>query len=172
MKKKTTLSDLILLGLEKTVDGYIRLEDFAYHHYRYRYGPPELKKSSLAQAIRRLRINGYIDLEEYNNKLIVKLTDKGKSEALIRKILQDEQWDGKWRIVIWDIPEKHRKIRDIFRSKLKTWGFVSWQKSVWVSKKQITDILRDFIKEVGAEKWVSVIESSSVDPLQVAFDRK
>lgn len=162
MRKKWTISDIVLLALEKTADGYVRFEDFAYHHYRYQYGIPELKKASISQALKRLREQGYIDLEEYNNKLILKLTDKGRTEGLLRKILKNETWDGKWRIIIFDIPEKHRKVRNILRSKLKTWGFVLWQKSVWASKKDITDLLRQFVKQIGVEKWVLVIESVNV----------
>ncbi len=161
MRKKIAISDIVLFVLEKAVDGYVRLEDFTYHHYRYHYDIPELKKASLAQALKRLRERGYIDLDEFNNNLVLKLTDKGKQEALLRKILKDEKWDGKWRIVVFDIPEKHRKARNALRSKLKTWGFSPWQKSVWASKKDITELLRLFIKQMGIEKWVLVIESTN-----------
>lgn len=172
MKKKITISDIVLLVLEKAVDGYCRFEDFTYHHYRYHYGAPELKKSSLAVALKRLREQGYIDLEKYNEQLILKLTNKGKSEAILRKILIDEEWDGKWRVVIFDIPEKHRKMRNALRSKLKSWGFVLWQKSVWASKKNITQPLREFIKQIEIEQWVAVLESSDVGRLQFSVDRQ
>jgi len=161
MRKKWAISDMILLALEKTIDGYVRFEDFTYHHYRYHYGIPELKKASLAQAIKRLREQGFIDLDKFNNSLVLKLTDKGREEALLRKILKDETWDGKWRIVIFDIPEKHRRVRNTLRSKLKTWGFSPWQKSVWASKKNTTNLLRQFVKQIGIEKWVLVIESTN-----------
>lgn len=163
MRKKWAISDIVLLTLEKAVDGYVRFEDFTYHNYRYLYGIPELKKASMSVALKRLREQGFIDLDQYNNKLILKLTDKGKEEAILRKILKDEKWDGKWRIIIFDIPEKHRKVRNILRSRLRTWGFEPWQKSVWASKKDITDVLRQFIKEIGVEKWVLVIESTNVN---------
>lgn len=163
MRKKLAISDLILLALEKTIDGYVRFEDFTYHSYRYQYGIPNLKKASLAQALKRLREKGYIDLDKFNNDLILKLTDKGRGEAVLRKVLKDEEWDGKWRIIFFDIPEKHRKVRNVLRSKLKTWGFSPWQKSVWASKKNITEIIRQFIKQIGVEKWVVVIESTNVN---------
>lgn len=163
MRKKITVSDFILLALEKSIDGFIRFEDFAsnpgYYAYWDGWNYP-LKKNSLSQALRRLRLYGYIDLEEYNNKLVLKLTDTGKLEALLRKILLDDKWDGKWRIIIFDIPEKHKKIRDVLRSKLKTWGLVPWQKSVWASKKDVTKLLREFVKKIGIEKWVVILEST------------
>ena len=161
MRKKWAISDMVLLVLEKTIDGYVRFEDFAYHSYRYHYDIPELKKASLAQALKRLREQGFIDLDKFNNNLVLKLTDKGREEALLRKILKDETWDGKWRIVVFDIPEKNRRVRNMLRSKLKTWGFSPWQKSVWASKQNMTDLLRQFVKQIGIEKWVLVIESTN-----------
>ena len=162
MKVKKSLTNLILLALEKSVDGYVKLEDFAYHHYRYHYGMPELKKASLAQAFRRLRENGLIELIS-DAEIAFKLTEKGKDKALIASLKFDNgQWDGKWRLVIFDIPEKRRPARDLLRQKLKEWGFVHFQKSVWGSKKNCLNPLRNFIKQVGIEDWVMVLEAADI----------
>lgn len=45
--RKNSLSYFILLSLEKAIDGYVRFEDFTYHHYRYHYGIPDLKQLDL-----------------------------------------------------------------------------------------------------------------------------
>lgn len=163
MGTKKSLTNLVLLALEKTVDGYIRFEDFAYHHYRYKYGIPRLRKSDFSQALKRLRERELIELVS-DEKLIYKLTDRGKDRALwVKMKLNNEKWDGKWRLVIWDIPEKRRVVRDILRFKLKQLGFTRWQKSVWASKANCTDLLRKFIKQIGIEDWVMVIESDNVN---------
>lgn len=78
MRKKVAISDVVLFSLEKAIDGYVRFEDFTTHAYRYHYGAPELKKSSLATALKRLREQGFIDLDKNNNQLIAKITDKVK----------------------------------------------------------------------------------------------
>lgn len=162
MNKKRSLTKFILLVLEKSIDGYVRLEDFAYHHYRYHYGIPELKKASLAQALKRLRENGFVELLS-NQELAVRLTDAGKIQALWTKMrLEDEKWDGKWRLVIWDIPEKRRNARDLLRHQLRQLGFKKYQQSVWISKKNCTLLLKDYIKKVGIEDWVTVIESDNI----------
>ncbi len=75
--------------------------------------------------------------------------------------LEDQKWDAKWRLVIFDIPEKRRAVRDLLRSKLKQWDFMHLQQSVWASKKDCTKVLRDFIKHVGIEDWVMVVESDN-----------
>lgn len=164
MGTKKSLTNLILLSLEKAVDGCVRYDDLIHHPYSYAWGSgwdKPLKKAVLAQALKRLRKRGLIDFVS-DKELICRLTDKGKDKALWEKMrLEDEKWDGKWRLVIWDIPEKRRNARDLFRLKLKQLGFTRWQKSVWVCKKNCTQILRNFIKQVGIEDWVMVIESDN-----------
>ncbi|MCR4306178.1 MAG: winged helix-turn-helix transcriptional regulator [Candidatus Daviesbacteria bacterium] len=163
MGKKETIGKLVLLALEKAVDGYVRLEDFAYHHYRYHHGIPELRKASLAQALKRLREKGFIERTTLKNadQIILRLTEAGKEFLLLSKSDEEIEWDRKWRIVVFDIPEKKRQVRDILRSRLKLWGFTPWQQSVWASRKNLTNKLRNLIEELGIEDWVLVIESDN-----------
>lgn len=164
MSKKESIGKFVLLALEKAVDGYVRFEDFAYHHYRYHYGMPELKKASLAQALKRLREKGFVEKTTLKNasKIIFRLTKAGEEFLLLSKPEDEIEWDGKWRIVVFDIPENKRLVRDILRSRLKLWGFKPWQKSVWASKKNVTAKFRNLIKELDIQKWVLVIESDNI----------
>lgn len=160
---KGKLSHAILLALEKTVDGYVRLEDFLYntHIYARGYDRP-LKKSEFSQALKRLRERGLAqEVQIDEGKIIFKLTQLGR-DVLGVKPVSDFDWDGVWRIVIFDIPERNKRVRDKFRRKLKHWGFKNWQQSVWVTKNDVTDKLRSLIEELGIEKWVAVLESSNV----------
>lgn len=162
MSKKLSLTNAILLGLEKTIDDYVRLEDFANNPGYYAYGyDRSLKKSSLAKAIARLRSRGFIEKDISATETIFKLTEKGKDKAILMTE-NKKKWDGKWRLVLFDIPERKRSIRLLLRKKLKEWGFVQWQKSVWASKKNCTNELRRFIKQAGISKWVLVLESDNV----------
>jgi len=167
MNRRKSLSKFILLMLEKAVDGYVRMEDFLYNPGFYAYGSGweyPLKKAALTKAIKRLRENGLIDFVD-DKTLMFRLTDSGKDRALWIKIKEEEEkWDGRWRLVFWDIPEKRKMVRDLLRYKLKHLGFIRWQKSVWASKKNCTKQLREFIKNVGIENWVLVVESDNVGP--------
>lgn len=162
MGTKRSLTNLILLALEKSVDGYVRLEDFANNTGFYARGDGwgyPLKKSELSRVLKRLREHGFVELLD-DKELTLRLTDSGKDKALWAKMkFSDEKWDGKWRLVFWDIPEKRRAARNLLRYKLKQLGFVKWQKSVWATKKNCTKALREFTKQVGIEDWVMVVES-------------
>jgi len=43
-----------------------------------------------------------------------------------------KRWDGKWRVIIFDIPDAKRKSRDKLRYILLAQGFLLLQKSVWI----------------------------------------
>ncbi|HVZ12084.1 MAG TPA: hypothetical protein VG965_03565 [Patescibacteria group bacterium] len=157
--KHGSLTYILLSVLENAVDCAIKLDDFIYHPYKYSKGnnyPPSFNKPALVKTIRRLREAGYIDREKNQEGVILKLTKLGQDYL---KPFEDEKWDHKYRVVIWDIPERKRRIRDLFRRRLREWGFKNWQKSVWVSKQNITIQLRSLITELELEKYVSVIES-------------
>ncbi len=77
-----------------------------------------------------------IEKDDTSRKLVV-LTKKGE-ELLDRyemeeiKIPKPKKWDGKYRLVIFDIKEGKRKIRDDLRRWLEQLGFFKLQNSVWV----------------------------------------
>lgn len=60
-------------------------------------------------------------------------------EAQLRRFETQEQllrphrrWDGRWRVLIFDIPERRRAMREQVRNTLRAVGFVRLQDSVWV----------------------------------------
>ncbi len=42
------------------------------------------------------------------------------------------RWDNKWRIVVFDIPERRRHLRDALRDSLIRIGFTPLQRSTWI----------------------------------------
>lgn len=159
MNVKKSISDFVLLALEKSVDGYVIFEDFAYNPMLV---GRDIKKAAFSQALKRLREGGLIELVS-DEKLAFRLTDTGREKAVLANLKFDERdWDGRWRLVIFDIPEKRRQARDLLRSKLKQWEFVHFQQSVWGTKKNCTKVLRDFIKSVGIDDWVMIVESGDI----------
>lgn len=86
----------------------------------------------------RLAEKGFIIFKKLENgKIYARLTDQGKRELLRYRleelvINKPWRWDGKWRIVIYDIQELKRRARDQIRRELINLGFVHLQNSVWV----------------------------------------
>jgi len=57
------------------------------------------------------------------------------------KISAPRKWDGKWRMLIFDIKENRRGTRDKVRNTLNSIGFVMLQKSVWVYPYDCEDLI-------------------------------
>ncbi len=65
-----------------------------------------------------------------------RLSEKGRvaaeNEAVLKRLhAVPMRWDGKWRLVIFDIWERRRAARDRLRSVLARNGFVRIQNSIW-----------------------------------------
>lgn len=103
---------------------------------------PESTKGSPArrvrQAVYRLQRRGLLRWIEHNRGWSVILTPKGKlyAEKLHAaehiRIRKPKVWDQKWRIVIFDIWERRRGVRDKLRRALERADFRRIQHSVWV----------------------------------------
>lgn len=105
--------------------------------------PKKYEKQKAARTIQRLQRSNLLKIRERSGKFTIELTPEGKQafkeiqhrENQLEKlrITKPPHWDGKWRIVIFDIPDKsHKRARDILRGKLTEWEFYPLQKSVWV----------------------------------------
>lgn len=72
-----------------------------------------------------------------DNTCEIRITKRGKSklaEFAIENLCLDDKkpWDGKWRAVIFDIPERHKAARESLRIKLKRLGLYPIQRSVFM----------------------------------------
>lgn len=172
MGKRSDVTNLLLTTLGIAIDSGIFLYDFANNPHHHAYGTPNLNRYQLYHIVSRLKQKGWVETYKNEGKIIVKLTSKGKNQLDIEKALKKEDWDGNFRIVVFDIPEKHRKVRDVLRRRLKEWGFIAWQKSIWASKKDLADALREFIKELGVEDWVLILVSNDVGSARKLHDRE
>jgi len=103
------------------------------------YVPPEKDPEQVRDSLHRLKRRGYVEWRYDKNKKVIelKLTKEGKKffgECRYEDVAipTPEVWDGKWRLFMFDIPEKSRSFRNALRDKLKRLGFFKVQKSVWV----------------------------------------
>lgn len=126
-------------------------------------------KQRVANTFARLRREGLIEIQRNNHQIYIKLTPEGKKKAGIYQInslsiKEPKKWDGKWRLVIFDIAELKRTQREAFRGKLKELGFMVIQKSVWIHPFPCQDeiaLLRDFF---GLdEKEIQLIVAEKID---------
>lgn len=107
--------------------------DMFYRDRKRRYNTKYYVKTSIAK----LKEEGFIEFKEKNGKTFVELTEKGEQKLLKYQIGElvlekPKKWDGKWRMIIFDIHEYRKKTRNELRNELINFGFLKLQNSVWV----------------------------------------
>lgn len=118
---------------------------------RWRRNWDKIDKRRIQDAVNRLNQKRLVELIEKGDELYIKTTTNGKN--LLKKFDYDslelpqfKTWDRKWRLVIFDIPEKNKKERAALSKKLKDIGFYPIQKSVFIYPYDCRDEI-DFICE-------------------------
>jgi len=129
----------------------------------------EINKQSLKRAIKSLYESKLVsEKENPDGSVTLVLTDKGKQKALTydldkMEIKKSKQWDGKWRVVLLDIPEKIKKIREAIRFHLKNLEFYEFQKSVFVHPYDCKNEIDYLIEFYDIRKFVRFIIADSID---------
>jgi len=98
------------------------------------------------------------------------LTARGKKQANKLELIgnsinfkKPKRWDGKWRLVIFDIPEKDRDFRNILRSHLRELRFFRLQNSVFISPHPFENMILELVYLYAATPYVRVITAEKID---------
>lgn len=128
--------------------------------------PNRRQKESINRSRDRLIEQGLLKYEDEK----IRLTPRGefvlcKLESNEYQIQKPHRWDGRWRVLIFDIPEKRRKLRDQIRRSLIDIGFVRVQNSVWIYPYDCEDLVTllkaDF--RIGKDLLYLVVEHMEYD---------
>lgn len=149
------------------------LIDLSWKPYRLMYGhfPKEYSRNSINVAVKRLEKRGLIQKGIMEDEVCMRLTEIGLAmfkEKQNKKItkpqikLRDERWDGKWRVIAFDIPEENRRIRKALREILRLLEFYPLQRSVWISKHNYIKELRGWIKDLKLSNFIKAFETKDL----------
>ncbi len=176
-KDRPPLTDILLgvamlsvLPLVFVAPGLIRIADLFGNEWR-------VPQKRAREALRRLEKRGQITIKpSKKNSWNFELTKLGK-EVLKRKQVETlklhrpKQWDGLWRLVIFDIPESNRSARENLRWKLQDLGFQYLNLSVWACPHPCKDEVNAVAEYYGVGKYVRFIEATHVDGLPNPLSR-
>lgn len=131
----------------------------------YGFAPKRYKKTNFANLVSRNLKTGNIEKVIKNGEIYLRLTSQG-AKRVFRDFplmsITKKPWDGKWRIVVFDIPQKQAAVRDRLRGKLKELGFGMLQKSTWVSPHDFVQDIREFLAFHNLEEMVLVLEAKNI----------
>jgi len=73
------------------------------------------------------------------------------------KIDKPDKWDGLWRLVSYDVPNKYNKSRDVLRSALERLGFKKIQDSLWVFPYECKEEIAVMANTLGLGSYIMMM---------------
>jgi len=156
-----SLSDeIILLLSEKPLDGSKIREMLDLFETRDR----KVVWATLDRLVR----NKLVKKDKRYGQVIFSLTKAGV-EAIPKEPsfipIPERAWDQKWRVVIFDIPEKARNVRNHFIARLKELGFARLQNSVYLTVHNVCDQVKETaqLMKILPQVKMMVVEKLFID---------
>jgi hypothetical protein len=129
----------------------------------------------ITQALFRLERRGLIEITGEGKNREIHLTAQGEESidsiyAGAYAIPLPAHWDGKWRVIMFDVPETRKKIRDTLRMLLRNAGFVHFQDSAWVQPYPCDEFVTLLRSHLGSGKGeIRYLVASFVDESDYAL---
>jgi len=160
--KRMTLSEKIITVLNAACEDAIDEGSafLSYSELRKRIWNNRRLPSSLSKAIYNIKRSGYLEVVEKDNQKVVRITKKGRFKLWNPVI--NKEWDGRWRLVAFDIPEDNRKKRKSLRLALKALGFIQMQKSLWICPYDVSMEIEKVLDMLDIEQYVDYFIADAI----------
>jgi DNA-binding transcriptional regulator PaaX len=153
--------DQILLHLYDCVDyGFsYRLKKGLYISEYFDHWKKEINPQQAKKVIFNLNREKLIkEKKNYDGSIIISLTDKGKLRALnlsFRRFCdKKEKWDGKWRLIAFDIPNECKKGREALTYRFRIGGFYKLQESLFLYPYDCEKEIKALVELFKLQKYV------------------
>ncbi len=106
-----------------------------------------------------LKRKNYIKAKNLEGKRGIIITKKGIDKALkssFRVETKKKRKDSKWIMLIFDMPAKYRKSRDLLRSILKNLGYKMFQQSVWITPYDVSENTEQLLQLHSLDQYVKI----------------
>ena len=135
----------------------------------------ERSANSFYTALARLKRRRYISRTADHSYELTSSGEYAALKALVRKEHTDhesrltsteaikQKWDGKWRIVLFDVPESKRPVRDYLRGVLKRHGFCEFQRSMWVWPYRLPSFITNLLADPQMRKYARALTTYDID---------
>ncbi len=119
----------------------------------------QIGKREFGKIIYYLKRKNYITSENLKGKRAIILTKSGISKALKASFNIDgakKRKDGKWIMLTFDIPQQHKKARELLRSIIHNLGYKMFQQSIWVCPYDVSEMTEKLLQMHSLEKYVKI----------------
>lgn len=148
-RRKRYLRDVLLASI--AISGVVLVASIAPNALAQLRYLPAMKRAQLRYKAKttlgRLAMQGLIEFEKRDGKSYARITPTGREALAFEEqkanlsSKKKRRWDKRWRVIIFDIPERRRKVRDRLRITMSKLGFIRLQDSVWVYPYDCEDLI-------------------------------
>ncbi len=119
-------------------------------------------------VLSKLKKTGWAKRINTAGEIYYEITGEGEKaiDEFLKPLKFSEEWDGRWRLVMFDVPETKRGLRDNIRRELTKLGLGILQASVWISPNNIRGDIEKIIKKYkldGEIKFFDVGRNPNLD---------
>lgn len=129
----------------------------------------ELKRQQIERAITSLYESKLVGAKKNSDgSFTLTLNEKGKKKALTynlgtMRISRAGEWDSRWRIISFDIPENIREARDSLRHHLLRLGFFELNQSTFVHAFECRNEIDYIVELYDLREYVRFITAIDID---------
>ncbi len=125
---------------------------------------------AITRSLKGLREAGLIEQVSSGQNDYARLTKEGKKKAHSLKLDSDTalvspSWDGKWRIILLDLPESRKSERESLRYLLKKAGFVCLKNSAWISPYPFEHLFENIKKDLDLTTEMIILVTDQIDEI-------
>lgn len=123
-------------------------------------------KYRLKSVASRLAAKGLVKFVTVDGEKHLEITPKGMevlADVEGKDSRKKKRWDKRWRIVMFDIPERRRKARVQLRMQLQEYGFAHLQDSVWVYPHDCEDFVALLKADLKAGGSILYLVAESIE---------
>lgn len=158
-----TIGETALVILDEVVTAVVGT--FFPHPYYHAFCS-HTKPRSLEVALERLERRHLVGARRKGGREEWYLTDEGENLARRLKIKlafsKQKVWDGKWRLIIFDVPEDIRDRRDFLRRELSGFGLHQLQRSVWVTPHELPESFFEIMDELEIGEHLRLVTAEAI----------
>lgn len=115
-------------------------------------------EQAVRAAISRMNKQGWVQASKKGNKSYYRLTAQGvkRINEAAKRIFkwQPEEWDGRWRLLMYTIPEDKRYVRDALRQEILWSGFGMLANGLWISPNRLEEEVNSLIVKYDIQSYV------------------
>jgi DNA-binding transcriptional regulator PaaX len=153
-RKKAVSFDSLVNEVENTIKGV--------------YNSKNRPEYAISRSIKNLASDGLVDCFQSDFQPYFRLSEEGKKRINSNSLDDDtalvsNTWDGKWRIIILDLPEERKSEREALRYLLKKAGFVCIKNSVWISMYPYEYLFTNIKNDLNLTTEMMIVVTDKID---------